>query len=453
MENVLMQYNEKPKIFGLRRSALVEMLVFFAVTMVLSWFFADSPRFIDAWIHPFFIIVILMSAQYGSNEGLVCTILSSIILLAGNLPERHINEDTYVWLFEIVKLPICWLIISVVLGELRQRQIREREELIEHLKSSHDRENTFAKHYEQIKTRKEQLELSIAGRVKTEIGALRAAKAIEKLDPDHVLEGVMKMVRSSIGADKFSIYLLEDNQLRLHSNHGWTVADEQSIPNVYRFDEPLFQAMVARRELVTIRTHEGERLLAKQGLIASPLFDSDSGQIIGMLKIESISFLDFNLETVEIIKAICEWIALAVSHARYYQIAVDDTVVNPEHNLMTRSFFNRYKDYITALARRLKFNVFMLNVTVLNYDTMPTDEQIRVARSLAEVVDGTLRNVDFAFDHQQINGSYGIILPATDINGAQIVKDKIEKQLHKLATQNMRGARFNFSLTALHEVA
>jgi polysaccharide biosynthesis protein PelD len=453
MENILLQYNEKSRFLGLRRSALIEMIAFFAITMALAYFFADSPRFINAWVHPFFIIVILMSAQYGSNEGLVCAILSSIVLLLGNLPERHINQDAYAWLFEVAKLPICWLIIAVVLGELRQRHIRERQELIEQLRASSEREKTFSKHYEQVKERKERLELSIAGRVKTEIGALRAAKSIEKLDPDHVLEGVMKMVRSSLGAEKFSIYLMEDNQLRLHSNYGWSETDEQNMATVYRFDEPLFQSIVVRRELLTIRNVDGEKLLAKQGLIASPLYDTESGQIIGMLKIEAISFLEFNIETVEIIKAICEWIALAISNARYYQTAVDETVVNPEHNLMTRSFFNRYKDYITALARRLRFNVFMLNVTVLNYETMPADEQIKIARGLAEVVDGTLRNVDFAFDHQQTNGSYGIILPATDVNGAQIVRDKIEKQLQKVAAQNMRGARFNFSLTALHEVA
>ncbi len=454
MENILSQYNKKyPTIIGLRRSALLEMAIFFVVTLLLAWAFAESPRFIEAWLHPFFIIVVLIAVQYGSNEGIFCAIAASLVLLIDNLPARQINEDTYAWLFEVSKLPLTWLLIAVVLGELRQRHIRERNDLVGELRGSLEREKTFAKNYEQVKERKERLELNIAGRVRTEIGAFRAAKGVGKLEPEQVIEGVMKMVRSATGAEKFSIYLHSENQLRKHLTEGWNDADEQTLPANYRFDDAMFQAIVVRREMLSVRNGENEKTLAKQGILAAPLLDTETGEVLGMLKIEAISFLEFSMETMEIFKALCEWIALAILNARYYQTAIDDSMVNPEHNLMTRSFFNRYRDYITALARRLKFNVFMLNVAVANYEGLGADEQVRVARALAQTVDATLRNVDFAFDHQQVNGSYGIILPATDVAGAQIVRDKIERELQKLTGQNMRGVRFNFSLSALHEVA
>ncbi len=453
MENILSQYNNKyPTILGLRRSALLEMLIFFVVALLLSFAFKTSPRFIDTWLHPFFIIVVLIAVQYGSNEGIFCALASTLVLLVGNLPARQINQDTYAWLFEVSKLPLTWLIIAVVLGELRQRHIRERNDIVDELRNSMERETTFARNYEQVKERKERLELSIAGKVRTEIGAFKAAKGVGKLDPEHVIEGVMKMVHSAMGAEKFSLYLHSENQLRKHQTEGWSASEEQDLPDNYRFDDALFQAIVVRREILSVRNSDQEKILARQGILASPLLDTETNEVLGMLKIEGISFLDFSMETLETFKALCEWIALAISNARYYQTAVDDSTVNPEHNLMTRSFFNRYRDYITALARRLKFNVFMLNVAVANYEAMSADDQVKLARALAQTVDATLRNVDFAFDHQQMNGSYGIILPATDVAGAKIVRDKIERELQKITAQNMRGVRFNFSLSALHEV-
>ena len=454
MENILAQYNKKyPRIIGLRRSALLEMGLFFVLTLILAHFFAASPRFIDAWLHPFFIIVALIAVQYGSNEGIFCALVATILLLVGNLPERHINQDSYAWLFEVAKLPLSWLLVAVVLGELRQRHMRERNELLAELNNSVEREKVFARNYEQAKDRKERLELNIASRVRTEIGAFRAAKSVGKLDPEQVTEGGMRIVHSATAAKKFSLFLNDGTRLSKHLTQGWSETDEQNLPASYRFDDPLYQSMVVRHEIVSIRNYAQEKLLNNQGVMAAPLLDTQTNEVLGMLKIEDISFLDFGIETLEMMRALCEWIAISLSNARYYQTAMNDTTVNPSHNLMTRSFFNRYRDYITALARRLKFNVFMLDVAVANYDALSGDDRVKVARALAQTVDETLRNVDFAFDHQQINGSYGIILPATDANGAQVVRDKIERELQKITAQNIRGVRFNFSLSALHEVA
>ncbi len=444
---------EHRRFLGLRASAIVEIFAFFVIALVIQYLFGTSPRFIDSWPHPFWVIVILISAQYGSNEGLFAVLAASLVLLVGNLPEQRIDQDFYDWLLEVAARPMMWLVTAVILGEIRLRHIRERDILRNELEDSRRRESTFADSYEKVRARKERLELNIASRVRTETDALRAAKAIEKLNPDQVIDGVTSMVSSAIGAEKFSLFLLNRDTLSRHLTEGWTEEDEDALNTSYRAQDHLYQAVIARKETLCVINEEHEHILDGQGILAGPLLDTETGNIIGMLKIEAMPFLELNLEAVESFRALCEWIALAISNARYYQSAVSDTTVNPEHNLMTKGFFNRYRDYITALARRLKFNVFTLNVDVVNHTSLDADTRIKVARILSKTVDKTLRNVDFAFDHQQSGGHYAIVLPATDKKGAKIVQEKIEKALLKATNKEARGVHYTFTLNALHEEA
>jgi hypothetical protein len=440
------------KILGLRLNALVEIILFFVLALSLGWVTGASPRFIDTCPHPFWIIVLLISAQYGSNEGLMAVLASTLVLLVGNVPPQQIGQDYYGWLLHVAANPLMWLIAAVVIGEISLRHLRARDRIAQELVEAQDRERTFADSYEKVRSRKERLELNAAAQVRTETAAYRAAKAMEKLDPDHVIQGVATMVESALGAEKFSLYLLEGDSLQRALTHGWDERDDETLGDGYRSQSGLYQAVIGRKETLSVINETHERILAGQGVLAGALLDTETGNVLGMLKVERLSFLDLNAQTVESFKALCEWIAIALSNARNYQTAMQESTVNPEHNLMTRSFFSRYRDYITALAKRLKFNVFMLGITVTNHDTLDADAQIRLARLLSDTVDKTLRNVDFAFDYQQDTSHYALVLPATDARGAQVVREKLEKELQRVAGQQVRGARFAFTMNALHEV-
>jgi polysaccharide biosynthesis protein PelD len=440
------------RFLGLRVSALIEIAIFFVIMFLINNLSGASPRFINTSPHPYWIIVLVISAMYGSMEGLVAVFVASLALLLFNVPEQGVNQDLYAWLYDISINPIMWLVGAVIIGEIAQRHLRRLSETREELEDSREREATFAKYYEQAKSRKEKLELNIAGQLRTETAAYRAAKAIEKLHPDDVIDGVNDLVTSVMGCEKFSLYMLDGDVLRRRTNSGWDISDTETMHEEFRSHTQLYQSIIGRRELLSVVNEEHERILAGEGVIAGPLVDPDSKAVLGMLKIEHMPFTELNLNTVETFRAICEWITLAFINAEHYQTAVEGSTVNPEHNLMTRSFFNRYKDYISALAQRLKFNVYSLNISIANHAALDANTRITVAKMLSQTVQNTLRSVDFAFDYQQNSGSYAIILPATDAKGADVVRRKIEKELLGASAKQARDAQFAFSLSPIHEV-
>lgn len=438
---------EQRHIFGLRVSAIVEIGLFLLVALILDAIFGGGDRYWGVEPHPFWIIVILVAAQYGVPEGILAVIASTLALLVGNLPQQQFDQLMYDYLYEISINPLMWTAAAVVIGVLRERHIRERADLREALKLAKEREEKIAESYEWVRDLKQKMELRIAGQLRTSIDTYRAAKAVEKLNPQDVLEGVSELIRAVMSPDQFSVFLRENGTATTTIMSGWT--DHDNSPRQYDASSRLFQEVIGNRKTLCIINDEHEHILAGDGMLAGPLLDTESGQVVGMLKIEKLGFTEMNLSSIEAFRAICEWVGMAFVNAGKYQTAKEESVINPEHNLMTKGYFKRYTDYIGSLAKRLNFDVSMIVIKLVDAEKLDPAVMERVARELSRIVDKVLRTVDLAFDYQADEGQFSIVLPATSKKGARIVQEKIEKDLASI--KSMNNATFTFMVHSIHE--
>jgi polysaccharide biosynthesis protein PelD len=441
---------DHPKIGGFRTSALIEMAIFFAVLVGVNVLFGSGDRFWSVEPHPFWLIVLLMAVQYGTSEAVLAAILSTLFLLVGNMPAQGLNQDMYNYLLTVLDRPILWLVVAVMLGELRQRHIRERDYLRKELNDSHGREEVIAQSYDKVKTLKEKLELRIASQLRANVGTYRAARAIEKNHPADVLSGVQELLTSVMGAEQFSLYSLDNEGLSTTIIQGWK--DGTSYAKHFSTHDPIYQEVIGKQKVLCVANEDHQRVLGGQGVLAGPLLDPETGEISGMLKIERMNFLDLNLSTVESFRAICEWIGIALVNARKYQDAKETSMVNPDHNLMSYSYFRQYTDYISALGKRVGFPVHMIVIQLVNAETMSGENRVKTARVISEAVKAALRNVDMAFDYQKDGQEYSIVLPATSRAGAKIVLDKLEESIQKKLPKSI-NANFALTINTIHDAA
>jgi hypothetical protein len=439
---------EQQRIFGIRAAAVLETVLFLVAALLLDYFFFDADRFWHTQPHPFWIIVALVAAQYGTAEGLFAVAASTLALLFGNMPEQAFEQDTYSYLYDIAINPVMWVVAAVALGELRVRHIRERQRLREELRLAREREEKIAESYEWVRELKQKLELRIAGQFRSSVDTYRAAKSMEKLDPQDVLHGVSELVKAVMNPKKFSVFLREQDGISTAIVSGWEDGDDR-LPRQYNSNHRLFQEVIGNRQTLCVANDEQERILNSEGVLVGPLLDTTTNEVVGMLKIEDLGFAELNLSSIETFRAICEWIGMAFVNAGKYQVAKEESVINPDHNLMTRGYFKRYTDYIGALAKRLGFDVSMLVIKLVDAEKLDSAVAQKAARELARVVDGILRTVDLAFDYQAEAGEFSIVLPATDRKGARVVQEKIEKDLAR--TKAMGKVRFTFMVHSIHE--
>jgi hypothetical protein len=195
-----------------RSRAIIEIIIGLVLLLVVD-FFIGANRFWDWNPHPFWIVVVIVAAHYGPNEGIVAGLLASLFYLVGNVPDKLPDMKDVDYFYMIWKNPILWVFFGWLIGTVRARHAKERNTLIKDLEESQQREELISDSYKFVKGRKESLEVQVSGQLNSAIEAYRAAKAAETLDPKQVMQGVERLVKSVLGPQKFSLYLLNDNKL------------------------------------------------------------------------------------------------------------------------------------------------------------------------------------------------------------------------------------------------
>jgi polysaccharide biosynthesis protein PelD len=438
-------------VFGLRYTALVELGLLLGLALAVDRFFLDGTRFRSLALHPFWIPVLLLSVQYGTNAGLLAAIASTLALLAGNLPPQGLLEDRFVWLFETSRLPLLWFGASVVLGELRSRQLRESEQARRDLGEARGRESVLVEAYKRLEAAKEALETRVAGQLRTALALYEAVRGIEKLDPAEVLLGVSTLVRSVMNPERFSLYLLQNGSLELVLVEGGTAED--ALPQFYHPETRLFQETVGRQRVLSVANPEDEDVLAGAGMISAPLVATSSGRVVGMLKIEKLGFLDLNFSNVQTFQALSRWVGTAYENALRYQAARADAVVNSETELFAYGFLSRQLAMLELLARRIGFDVTMIVMRLENAEDLTAEQQTRVPVALSRAVKTVLRRSDLAFDYRRTGHEFALVLPATRVEGARTVIGKLAEALREELKTEAPQARFAFSVQAIHDTS
>ncbi len=440
----------QPRILGIRTSAIIEGLAITAILALIGIFVFGEEKLHTLNPHPFWAVVLVLACQYGTAEGIFAAFIATIAYMLIGTPDAAEGVDRFDHLYQVFINPILWFFAGWGLGELRQRHVRERNHLTQELNAAHEREQLISNSYNFVKSRKENLEVQIAGQLTSTIQAYRAAKSAESLDPKSVMVGVEKLIQSVMSPQKFSLYLLNDNKFQAAILHGWQSGEalQQTIENF----SPLYQAVVGQQQVLVAANSDHERALDGQGLIAGPILDPTTRQVIGMLKIEQMNFASLGLQTVESFKALSEWVGAALMNARQYQSAKSEAIINPERGLLTYGYFRRQSDYMSKLAKRIGFNLSVLIIKMNAAESLDEGTRIRVARQIGESVRKTLRGIDLAFDYQTDGSEFSILLPATPVAGANIVRDKIARDIER-HLRDAGGANFSYIVQALHEAA
>jgi polysaccharide biosynthesis protein PelD len=304
------------RLLGVRVSALLEISALLALALATDALLLDASRFAEVRPHPFWAIVLLAAAQYGTNEGLLAVALATVALLAGRVPEQGFDEDLYAWLLRISVTPVLWLIAAVVLGGIRDGHKRRSDALREELAGTREETRAIAEAYERLFLAKSELEARVAGQVRTIPKIYNAARAIERKDTSEVLMGVAPLMRSVLGPTKFSLFLLNGRTLEAAASAGWTAEDRF----VREFDSSsaLFRAVVGGRQTLIGVNPEHEAVLRGEGMLAGPLVSEETGKVIGMLKVEEIPFVELNPSTVQNFRVACDWVGQAFDTAQSF---------------------------------------------------------------------------------------------------------------------------------------
>ena len=441
--------DRRPRILGVRSSSLIEIGIYLGVALALDYFVFAGDRFRDISPHPFWGIVLLMAVQYGTSEALIAAGAASIALLAGNIPQQTVLQDTYQYLFRLAKDPLLWITSAIVFGELRMRHIHQRLSLERDLAAATERMTQYQSGYDRLLELKTNLEARIAGQFRTAINIYRAARTLDRTEPSEVLMGVMEIMNAVMGPKKFSLYLLSEDALEISMEQGWKAGDAYS--RSFHSTSHLFKEVVGQQRVLCAANAQDEAILGAEGVLAGPLVDDETGDIVGMLKIEELHFLDLHLSNVQTFKAICEWIAHSYLSARDSQVAEAEALINSKTRIMTHTYFERQRDFLIKLGQRVGFDISMIVMRIENPAELGEARADTIPVMITGICQGILRTTDLLFEQRAGSYEYCVMLPNTTVENAFKVVEKLKGRLAEEARQTLPDARFSLMVQSVYQ--
>lgn len=404
-------------------TVVLEIAVFIGLVLAADGLWGSGQRFAQVEPHPFWAIVLLMAVQYGTREALAATAVSSVALLAGNMPDASLELNVHDYTLQVLRTPLLWMLAAVVLGELRMRHRQQHIEASDRLRQAERRVGLLSRAHQELTAAKDRLETRLAGQMGTATGLFEAARSLETLNPGTVIAGVSELVEVALHARSYSLFLLEGDALVLASARGWTA--DRPLTDRYGGSTPLFQSVVGGQHVVTVATPEGDAVLNGHGLMAGPLVDPGTGRLLGMLKIEDMAFLDFNLSSLQAFKAMCEWIAAAYAHALAHQ---SSQIQDEATRLYGMKYLDRQTAYVTELALRFGFDLSLLLFRV-DVEELSQSQRREIPAALGEVARHVLRQTDLVFNHEPPGTQFAVLLPGTPPENVAIVATKLRNRL------------------------
>ncbi|MEZ5398552.1 MAG: GAF domain-containing protein [Bryobacteraceae bacterium] len=431
------------------RKAIAESAVLIAAMLAAGWLFGAGPRLEGIQPHPFWIVVLIAAAQYGTPAGLAAAALATVALRVFHLPDAGFDYDRYAWLWQTVREPLGWFLAGGAFGALRSRALGREEELAVRAREAADREREYAEAWERNEAVKKKLEETVAANLRSAVTLYLAAQEVEKLDPLDVLHGAQSMVAAGLSPDRFSLYLLDGRRLIGVLRQGWP--DEAPFPWTCDASSTLYREVIGNKRTLCAARPGDREALGGEAVLAGPLVVEETGETIGMLKIEEAGFPSLNLSAIQNFEVICRWIASAYSKALRYQDSHLSQAFNTRTGILSHAFYEQQSLFMTRVAQRLGFPLTTLSVRLTNAGELHETERAMVASVLGSAVQSALRGIDLAFEGDRPGAAYAILLANTNGSGARVVGRKIESELRQRLTGSTLRARFSLRMASLHD--
>ncbi|KAB2850815.1 MAG: hypothetical protein F9K44_03700 [Hyphomicrobiaceae bacterium] len=174
---------EPPRIrasFVPHRLGMIELALFFAIAVAIEQLWLLPTTFASLQPHPYWLPVIALSLQYGTADGLLAAFLAIFISLMTGWPSQGVEEDYYAYVIRTWAEPVGWILVAIIVGEVRGRQRVNFARLERDLHETEHKATTIAAHCRELEGKIGRLERRLSvGDGQPIDGALLALSALK----------------------------------------------------------------------------------------------------------------------------------------------------------------------------------------------------------------------------------------------------------------------------------
>ncbi len=198
------------------RKFILESLLLIGIIQFVQWQYPSVPAHAGGMPHPFWIPVLLMSAQYGIMGGLFATLAASATMFLGGLPPQSAAQDFYDYAAVVAAQPCAWFASALILGGLRTLHMHQHGELVGRLDRATRIGSAIADRLEQALAENARLERRIATDLCTLTVVLHGLAELDGGDGQALARGFAAVIGSATGATSFALYVNDPDGVLAH---------------------------------------------------------------------------------------------------------------------------------------------------------------------------------------------------------------------------------------------
>jgi hypothetical protein len=315
------------------RAGVIELVVLFVLLIAIERLIMSPGDFAKLQPHPYWLPVILLSLQYGTADGVLAAAVAILVSMATGWPSQGVGEEYYRYIVRVWAVPITWIMMSILIGEVRARQRSQIVELKRDLVTTRDQAEGITSHCYKLEDKIQRLEREFATVEASSLDTLVAAlQDLRRGDPRAWPETLARAHRGLVGSGTIEVLLRTERayflvaQSAIADGKGPAVAAGGQRGDGAAFVLLLDKVMAGRRALSAQNVDDA---IALDGLaaMALPLAMTVAGsgpdgaeptsRIIGVLLVETLPPERLNVDTENRLEVLAREVSQALASRGY----------------------------------------------------------------------------------------------------------------------------------------
>lgn len=294
--------------------------------------------------------------------------------------------------------------------------------------------------YQNLKAVKENLEIHLAGQLKTAAATFKSFKSLGSFNPSEILLNLASVVVPVLNPKKFSVYFIGPNGFEPATSYGWDT--HEKYRRRFGTGDQLYQAILGGQKILSVVNPEDERILDGEGILAAPLIESETHEIFGMLKIEEMEFSDLSIGKLETFKTLCDLIGLSYTNARQYKKLQENTIASAETPFYTYNFYALQKKIFENIAKEATLPISQISLKFGYHPSENRSEPAFVSSVLYMLLKEILPETAMVFHGKRKWMDFIILLPSATLSEAEKIKEVLKESMENNDLLKMQSPSF-----------
>ncbi|MEC8025735.1 MAG: diguanylate cyclase [Myxococcota bacterium] len=418
-----------------RLDSIFETLAGYLILLGINYYwFRDQLGWVDLSLHPYFVVVLLISSRYGTVDGIVAGSVGAALLTAFKMqvyPEVFKDASGLLDLQQMY-VPYLLILLGAVLGEVRQVAEEEVDTLSQRLKVMRSDLEHITSENKQVRRYNEDLQERIASSTETSGAFYEAAAKVQSLALDDAVVAILDMVVRFVDADQCAIYDKLEGGWKLRQESGWSDIDEfeRQLPN----DEPILQLVATGRVTSVLDVGDDART---EILLAAPILaegKSDKPQVVAAITIQSMPLQSMTAGAIRTLSGIAEWSSRVFSTANRFRRVRERDPADEITGTYRYGYLIRRLDDECARWRRYQERfpspTTLILVRIHNFERIPRAKRAVFLRRMGRLLLRCIRGVDLVARWKSAD-TFALLLPSTENDGGRILASRVMEQFRR----------------------